>query len=64
MMRGNFKFISRIWDRLPASLGFLLILLDSLESARLGWIDHWNYAFGRERGQAISDDDHASPGYN
>jgi len=62
MMRGHFKFISRIWDRLHSSFWFLpsvmaifamataivLILLDTLEASRLGWIDEWTYAFGPE----------------
>lgn len=66
-MRGHFKFISRIWDRLHSSFWFLpsvmaicamataivLILLDSLEAARLGWINEWTYAFGPESARAI-----------
>lgn len=66
-MRRHFKFISRIWDRLHSSFWFLpsvmaisamatailLILLDSLEAARLGWIDAWTYAFGPESARAI-----------
>ncbi|MBS0123309.1 DUF2254 domain-containing protein [Aestuariicoccus sp. KMU-90] len=31
----------------------LLILLDSLEAAWLGWIDEWTYAFGPESARAI-----------
>lgn len=30
-----------------------LILLDSLEASRLGWIDQWIYAFGAESARAI-----------
>jgi uncharacterized membrane protein len=67
MMRGHFKFISRTWDRLHSSFWFLpsamalsamatsilLIFLDSLEVAQLGWIDKWTYAFGPESARAI-----------
>ena len=66
-MRGHFKFIARIWDRLHSSFWFLpsvmaisamamaivLILLDTLEASRLGWIDEWTYAFGPESSRAI-----------
>ncbi len=66
-MRGHFKFISRIWGRLNSSFWFLpsimavcatamasvLILLDSLEASRLGWISEWTYAFGPESARAI-----------
>jgi uncharacterized membrane protein len=67
MMRSYFKFIPRIWDRLHSSFWFLpsvmaicamttailLILLDSLGPARLGWVDEWTYAFGPESARAI-----------
>ena len=67
MMRSHFKFIPRIWDRLHSSFWFLpsvmaicamttailLILLDSLGAARLGWVDEWTYAFGPESARAI-----------
>lgn len=66
-MCSHFKFISRIWERLHSSFWFLpsvmaicamatailLILLDSLEAVRLGWIDEWTYAFGPESARAI-----------
>jgi uncharacterized membrane protein len=55
MMRGRLEFISRSWDRLHSSFWFLpsvmaisamatailLIWLDTLEAARLGWFDEW-----------------------
>ena len=31
----------------------VLILLDTLEASRLGWIDEWTYAFGPESARAI-----------
>ncbi len=66
-MRGYFTNISRIWDRLHSSFWFLpsimaicaiataivLIVLDSLEASRLGWIAEWTYAFGPESARAI-----------
>ena len=65
-MRGRFKFISRTWDRLHSSFWFLpsvmalsamatailLVMLDALEAAWLGWIDEWTYAFGPESARA------------
>jgi uncharacterized membrane protein len=67
MMRGHFKLISRTWDRLHSSFWFLpslmaisamatailLVMLDALEAAWLGWIDEWTYAFGPESARAI-----------
>lgn len=66
-MRGRFKFISRIWDRLRSSFWFLpsimaifamatailLILLDTLYALRLGWFNEWTYAFDPESARAI-----------
>lgn len=66
-MRGHWKFISKIWDRLHSSFWFLpsimavcsvatatlLIFLDSLEVSRFGWIAQWTYAFGPESALAI-----------
>jgi uncharacterized membrane protein len=66
-MRGHLEFISRTWDRLHSSFWFLpsvmaisamatailLIWMDTLEAARLGWIDEWTYAFGPESARAI-----------
>lgn len=66
-MRGHFKVISRIWDRLHDSFWFLpsvmaisaiataivLILLDTVEASRLGWVGEWTYAFGPESARAI-----------
>jgi uncharacterized membrane protein len=67
MMRSHFKLISRTWDRLHSSFWFLpsvmalsamatailLVMLDALEAAWLGWIDEWTYAFGAESARAI-----------
>lgn len=66
-MRGHFKFLSRIWDRLHSSFWFLpsvmaifamatatiLILLDTLYATRLGWFNAWTYAFDPESARAI-----------
>lgn len=67
MMRGYFTLISRIWDRLHSSFWFLpsimgicaialatlLVMLESLEALRLGWIAEWTYSFGPESARAI-----------
>jgi hypothetical protein len=34
----------------------VLILLDTLEASRLGWIDEWTYAFGAERARVSTPD--------
>jgi uncharacterized membrane protein len=66
-MRGEFKAVSRTWDRLHTSFWFLpsvmaicavasaslLITLESIEASRLGWIAQWTYAFGPESARAI-----------
>ena len=62
-----FRSISRAWDQLRSSFWFLpsimaisaivlasfLILLDSLEASRIGWIAEWTYTFGPESARAI-----------
>lgn len=66
-MRGYFTPIFRVWDRLRSSFWFLpsimavcsitmailLVMLDSLEASRFGWIADWTYAFGPESARAI-----------
>jgi uncharacterized membrane protein len=66
-MHRYLRVVSGIWDRLHSSFWFLpsvmaicaiamasvLILLDSIEAFRVGWIAHWTYAFGPESARAI-----------
>jgi uncharacterized membrane protein len=66
-MHESLRFASGIWDRLHNSFWFLpsvmaicaiamasfLILLDSIEAFRVGWIAQWTYAFGPESARAI-----------
>lgn len=66
-MHGSRRIVSGIWDRLHSSFWFLpsimavcaiamasfLIVLDSIEALRVGWIAQWTYAFGPESARAI-----------